>query len=106
MANENRLDAIDRNALLAEYDRVHIGEPGKARKLIAEAPTMDVVEVVHGEWFDGYAVDRDGKKVYDSIDCSVCEEIFKIESHDREYWKDSFRVCPFCGAIMDGARND
>jgi hypothetical protein len=46
MANENRLDAIDRNALLAEYDRVHIGEPGKARKLIAEAPTVDAVEVV------------------------------------------------------------
>lgn len=31
-------DLISRNALLAEYDRVHIGEPGKARKLIADAP--------------------------------------------------------------------
>ena len=44
MANEKRL--IDANALIAEYDRVHIGEPGKARKLIADAPTVDAVEVV------------------------------------------------------------
>ena len=41
--NEKRL--IDANALIAEYDRVHIGEPGKARKLIEDAPTVDAVEV-------------------------------------------------------------
>ena len=44
MANEKRL--IDANALIAEYDRVHIGEPGKARKLMEDAPTIDAVEVV------------------------------------------------------------
>ena len=44
MANEKRL--IDANALIAEYDRAHIGEPGKARKLMADAPTVDAVEVV------------------------------------------------------------
>ena len=44
MANEKRL--IDANALIEEYDRVHIGEPGKARKLMADAPTVDAVEVV------------------------------------------------------------
>ena len=43
-SNEKRL--IDANALIAEYDRVHIGEPGKARKLIADAPTVDAVPVV------------------------------------------------------------
>ena len=37
---------IDANALIAEYDRVHIGEPGKARKLIEDAPTVEAVEVV------------------------------------------------------------
>ena len=31
-------DLISRQALLAEYDRVHIGPPGGARKLIEEAP--------------------------------------------------------------------
>ena len=39
-------DLISRKALLAEYDRVHIGEPGKARKLIEDAPAVDAVEVV------------------------------------------------------------
>ena len=38
---------IDANALITEYDRVHIGEPGKARKLIEDAPTVDAVQVVH-----------------------------------------------------------
>ena len=37
---------IERNALIAEYDRVHIGPPGGARKLMVEAPTADVAEVV------------------------------------------------------------
>ena len=39
-------DLINRSALLAEYDRVHVGEPGGARKLIAEAKAVDAVEVV------------------------------------------------------------
>ena len=33
-------DLISRKALLAEYDRVHVGEPGKARKLIEDAPAV------------------------------------------------------------------
>jgi hypothetical protein len=33
-------DLISRKALLAEYDRVHIGEPGRARKLIEDAPAV------------------------------------------------------------------
>lgn len=37
---------IERNALIAEYDRVHIGPAGGARKLMVDAPTADVVEVV------------------------------------------------------------
>lgn len=37
---------IDADDLLAEYDRQHEGEPGKARKLIEDAPAVDAVEVV------------------------------------------------------------
>ena len=33
-------DLISRKALLAEYDRVHIGPPGGARKLIEDAPAV------------------------------------------------------------------
>jgi hypothetical protein len=34
-------DLISRKALIAEYDRVHIGEAGNARKLIENAPAVD-----------------------------------------------------------------
>lgn len=34
---------IDADELLAEYDRQHEGEPGKARKLIEDAPTVAAV---------------------------------------------------------------
>lgn len=37
---------IDADALIAEYDRAHIGAPGGARKLMQDAPTVDAVEVV------------------------------------------------------------
>lgn len=37
---------IDREALIAEYDRVHKGPAGGARKLMVDAPAADVVEVV------------------------------------------------------------
>lgn len=36
----------DIDKLIAEYDRVHVGPAGGARKLIVEAPIADVVEVV------------------------------------------------------------
>ncbi len=57
------------------------------------------------KWLDGCAI-HNGKEVYQSIDCSHCEEIFKIESETREYWKARFKVCPFCGAVMDGKRKE
>ena len=37
---------IEREALIAEYDRVHVGAAGGARKLIKDFPAADVVEVV------------------------------------------------------------
>ena len=33
-------DLISRKALIAEYDRVHIGPPGGARKLMEDAPAV------------------------------------------------------------------
>ena len=39
-------DLIDREALIAEYDRVHVGKPGGARKLMEKAPAVDAVPVV------------------------------------------------------------
>ena len=34
-------DLIDRDALIAEYDRVHFGAPGGARKLMQDAPAVN-----------------------------------------------------------------
>lgn len=111
MENE-KLDLIDRHALLENADvfTMHTKEYGSIEVIpvdaVGDAPTVDARPVVHGQWLDGYAVDSSGKKVYDSIDCSVCNEIFKIESHDREYWKNRFKECPFCGSQMDGGNGD
>ena len=32
------MSLINREDLIAEYDRVHVGEPGGARKLMVDAP--------------------------------------------------------------------
>ena len=57
-------DLIDRNVLIAEYDRVHIGPAGGARKLMEDAPTVDAVEVVRMpvKGYEGYyEVDQFGR---------------------------------------------
>ena len=42
---EDNKHLIYKEDLIAEYDRVHIGAPGGARKLMEDAPTVDAVEV-------------------------------------------------------------
>ena len=90
-------DLISRKALIAEYDRVHIGPPGGARKLMEDAPTVDAVEVVHGRWVetlvpDGYVQKASRMRKQ----CSVCG------------WTNAcrYRYCPNCGAKMDGGNED
>ena len=89
MANEKRL--IDANALLAEYDRVHIGEPGKARKLIADAPTINAVEVVHGRW-------ETVSSMLGYLCCSQCKDVYIWETWLGD---GTWNYCPNCGAKMD-----
>ena len=76
---------IEREALLAEYDRVHVGAPGGARKLIEDAPAADVAPVVHGWWVGG---------AYDFC-CSACGVYQNAYTGRTKY-------CPNCGARMDG----
>ena len=78
---------IERNALIAEYDRVHIGPAGGARKLMVDAPTADVVEVKYGYWIEEEAC------VYA---CSECGFTFTSADDISE-----FKYCR-CGAKMDG----
>ncbi len=87
---------IERDALIAEYDRVHVGPPGGARKLMVDAPTADVAEVKHGEWTkvevngNGY-----GQIYYQHENCPVSS----TELHRCPY-----EHCPRCGAKMDGGK--
>ena len=85
---------IEREALIAEYDRVHEGEPGGARKLMVDAPAADVVEVRHGGWVFEFAFS--GHSLYR---CSVCgrQESLLTKESTAEY----FPYC-HCGAKMDG----
>lgn len=53
--------------------------------IIENAPTVDAVEVVHGEWIE-YGLRNP--------QCSVCKK-FNYETS---------RFCPNCGAKMDGER--
>lgn len=85
---------VDIDKLITEYDRVHIGEAGGARKLMIDAPTADVQEVKHGEW----NVDYDCESVV--LSCSLCDEKYWIERED-ELEKHKPNYCPRCGAKMD-----
>ena len=87
---------ICREDLLAEYDRQHEGEPGKARKLIAEAPAVDAVEVVHGRWEPHMEKMEDGfgkaEQIQTGLICSEC----------GDYSCCGGNYCKNCGAKMGG----
>ena len=55
----------------------------------ADAPTVDVVEVVHGEWCK-----QSNKKT-----CSVCAFVYYSNNDEVNY-------CPNCGAQTDGKENE
>ena len=105
MANEKRLDLIDRSVLRGKLIR-ELNKTGKytpyecglddALSYLDEQPTVDVVEVVHGWWMPQY--DRcwiDGQRWKTGYHCSSCMGFNKVESH----------YCPNCGARMDGDGN-
>ena len=77
---------IEREPLLAEYDREHTGSPGRARELIANAPAADVVPARHGRW-------RLYSPLTDTYECDKCGYQVIDESFRTNY-------CPNCGAHM------
>lgn len=103
---ENKKRLIDANAVRdALYDADAITMNGVA--IINWFPTVDAVEVVHGYWIDSYNTDNMGRIIEHGIDCSVCESVFKDDSREVvKRWKERFKVCPFCGAKMDGGNED
>ena len=109
MANEKRL--IDANAYKASLtkwkeDAWKHNERHDAM-LIADClceletmPTVDAVEVVHGQWAI-FEDDWNSEVIYE---CSVCKEAFV--TLDGEPMEKLWNYCPNCGAKMDGDGND
>lgn len=69
---------------------------------IEDAPTIDAVEVVHGEWI-GYNADKgsdwlrfDGEPIF--LVCNKCHGM--VMNNASLHWN----FCPNCGAKMDGER--
>ena len=90
MANEKRL--IDAYALWAEFmDYADTGiefDGEGVANAIANAPTVDTVEVVHGRWIWTVTGEEDYEQYYR---CSKCNDHMYSE----------YNYCPNCGAKMD-----
>ena len=95
-------DLISRQALLEEYDRLHVGEPGRARKLIEDAPSAQP-ERKTGKW-KGYNTDKEGWKRTDGSPVFMtCSECFgAVLNNGSAHWN----FCPSCGADMRGEQDD
>lgn len=78
---------IDADALIEEYDRVHVGPPGGARKLMGDAPTIE--ERKRGAWLP------DGQ--FGFWVCSSCKFPSEASAANLLY-----KYCPVCGADMRG----
>ena len=62
---------IDAEALIAEYDKIHEGEAGKARKLMEDAPTVEAIPI---EFI------KEKSKEYQSI-AEACKDVA-----NRRWW--------------------
>lgn len=94
-------DLISRKALIEAYDKAHKGPPGGARKLMEEAPAVDAVEVVHGEWEFGEL-----GPVGATVKCSNCG--WGVNAADPILWLEysGHKFCGNCGAKMDGGEEE
>ena len=100
---------IDANALLEKVQfrmaidnknaEIIAGCVDITRRLIDNAPTVDAVEVVHGEW----TVIEDDYDDCTILECSVCEVSFRFDEYDGLLPQaQTYHYCPNCGAKMDG----
>ena len=78
---------IDGDALLAEYDRLHEGPPGGARKLIEIAPTIEP-ERKKGAWINEGRIIR----------CNKCKIGYAAVKGMKSAL--TYNFCPNCGADM------
>lgn len=89
------MSLIHRELLLAEYDRVHVGPPGGARKLIAEAPEVEVPSHMIGKWKEkqGIYMSPGGTPAYICGSCGGSEHLHGVEFPRRKV------ICDNCGRV-------
>lgn len=88
---------IDADALFAEFENAdwynNADRDEIAERLVLQAPTIDAVSVMHGEWIRNF----DGNEWY--WYCSNC----KTEWYEEDLWmggNEFPNFCPNCGADM------
>ena len=102
MANEKRL--IDANELMSnihfydEQQKNDVWRTSDIEALLAEQPTVDAVEVVHGRWI----LEKEFADGTADYKCSVCEYDDSFYRNLVNAW---YKYCPYCGAKMDGDGN-
>ena len=94
MANEKRLDLIDRSELAKDIAQIGFVTVGSVLQCLSDAKRVDAVEVVHGR-----NLDEDTPSLFE---CSICHW-----SCNDTYYGDTaeYNYCPNCGAKMDGDGN-
>jgi DNA-directed RNA polymerase subunit RPC12/RpoP len=103
MVNKKRLiDANDyKDVLYAKRNNPSIRNGiQSAMRMLEKQPTVDAVEVVHGEW----EVIEDDYFDLVEMKCSVCGVSYGFEDYEDDTPK-NYHYCPNCGAKMDGDGN-
>ena len=72
-------------------------------KDIEDAPTIDAVEVVNGEWTEKEVIQDKVIEEWQSARCSNCG---RYHTTPYMYYFDDYDFCPNCGAMMKGERNE
>ena len=84
----------------ANYIRSFMPTIEWARKTVHGCPTVEAVEVVHGQWF----VIEDDYFDLVELKCSACGESYGFEDYE-DCIPQNYHYCPNCGAKMDGDGN-
>ena len=101
------VEYIERNALIAEFKRLTLGENSLVERLFADGvyavietfPAADVVEVRHGYWIDLNAENSTGP-LFKRSECSHLHNPNKNDL-DLERVELNPLYCDACGARMD-----